>query len=143
MDISKLIDAYDSYFGDDEIFDPNKLTDEQIDEIIDIESDMGKAVDSLIIAKKLHANRRQIAEKKEKLANKVIARILKRIWKQTRESEDGKAKFCKSHVFEVDMEKIAPEFISHNRSKINSALTKGESLDWVTVTDIRGYVRVY
>gem|GEM_PF-4297895 len=78
MDITKLIDAYDSYFGD-EFLDVNDLTDEQIDEIIDIEQDMGKAVDSLIIAKKLHANRRQIAEKKEKLANKVIARILKRI----------------------------------------------------------------
>jgi len=89
---------------------------------------MGKAVDSLIIAKKLHANRRQIAEKKEKLANKVIARILKRLGKQSRESDDGKAKFCKSHVFDVDMGKIAPEFISHNRSKINSALSKGESL---------------
>lgn len=144
MDITKIIDAYDVYFGEDAwVIDPNKLTDEQIDEIIWIECDMWKAVDSLIIAKKLHANRKQIAEKKEKLATKVIARILKRLWKQSRESDDGKAKFCISHVFDVDMQKIAPDFVSYNRSKINSALTKGESVDWVTVTEARGYVRVY
>jgi hypothetical protein len=82
----------------------------------------------LIIAKKLYANRRQIAEKKEKLATKIIARILKRLDKKSRESDDGKALFCISHVFDVDMKQIEPEFTSYNRSKINSALSKGKSV---------------
>jgi hypothetical protein len=39
MDITKLIESYDMYFGDEPV-DPNKLTDEQIDEIIGLETDM-------------------------------------------------------------------------------------------------------
>jgi len=142
MDITKLIESYDTYFGDEPV-DPNKLTDEQIDEIIWLEIDMSKAVDSLIIAKKLYANRRQIVEKKEKVTTKMIARLLKRMGKQSWETEDGKAKFCISHVFDVDMEQIPSEYVSTNRSRINSALTKGASIDGVTVTDTNGYVRVY
>jgi hypothetical protein len=33
MNITQLIGSYDAYFGDDPL-DPNKLTDDQIDEII-------------------------------------------------------------------------------------------------------------
>jgi hypothetical protein len=39
MNITDLIEAYDTYFGDEPL-DPNKLTDEQIDEIIGLETDM-------------------------------------------------------------------------------------------------------
>jgi hypothetical protein len=39
MDITKLIDAYDTYFGD-EPMDLSKLTDEEIDDIIGLEADM-------------------------------------------------------------------------------------------------------
>lgn len=118
MDISKLIEAYDTYFGDEPL-DPNKLTDEEIDEIIGLETDLGKAVDGLIIAKKLFANRRQILEKKEKVATKMIARILKRLGEQSWENEDGRAVLCPSYVFDIDMDKLPKEYLSSNRSKIN------------------------
>jgi hypothetical protein len=66
MNITDLIQAYDTYFGDEPI-DPNKLTDEQIDEIIGLETDVSKAMDSLILAKKTYGARRLRLEKKEKL----------------------------------------------------------------------------
>ena len=50
MDISKLIEAYDTYFGDEPL-DPNKLTDEEIDDIIGLETDLGKAVDGWSLRK--------------------------------------------------------------------------------------------
>jgi hypothetical protein len=142
MDISKLIEAYDTYFGDEPL-DPNKLTDEEIDDIIGLETDLGKAVDGLIIAKKLFANRRQILEKKEKVATKMIARILKKLGEQSWENEDGRAVLCPSYVFDIDMDKLPKEYLSSNRSKINWALAKGESITGVTVTDSHGYIRVY
>lgn len=142
MDIAKLIEAYDTYFGD-EPMDLSKLTDEEIDDIIGLEADMWSALDSLIVAKKLYANRRHIAEKKEKLTTQLIARILKRLWKQSRESEDGKAKFCPSFKFDIDMQALPEEYISSNRSKINWALARGESIQGVTVTDSHWYIRVY
>ena len=49
----------------------------------------------------------------------MIARILKRLGEQSRENEDGKALFCPSYVFDVDMEKLPKEYVSSNRSKIN------------------------
>ena len=52
IEIQKLIDAYDNYFGEGEVINPEKLTDEQIDEIIGLETDMAKAMDALILAKK-------------------------------------------------------------------------------------------
>jgi hypothetical protein len=73
----------------------------------------------LIIAKKLFANRRQIVEKKEKIATKMIARILKRLGEQSWENEDGKALFCPSYVFDIDMKKLPKEYLSSNWSKIN------------------------
>jgi len=142
MDITKLIEAYDTYFGDEPV-DPNKLTDEQIDEIIGLETDLWKAINSLIIAKKLFANRRQIVEKKEKIATKIIARILKRLGEHSWENEDGKALFCPSYVFDVDMTTLPKDYVSSNRSKINWALARGESIEGVTVTDSHWYVRVY
>jgi hypothetical protein len=97
----------------------------------------------LIIAKKLFANRRQIVEKKEKIATKMIARILKRLGEHSWENEDGKALFCPSYVFDVDMNSLPKEYVSSNRPKINGALARGESITGVTVTDSHGYVRVY
>ena len=55
MNITDLIQAYDTYFGDEPL-DPNKLTDEQIDEIIGLETDVSKAMDSLILAKKTYGS---------------------------------------------------------------------------------------
>ena len=142
MNITKLLEAYDTYFGDEPI-DPKNLSDEDIDNIIGLEHDMWASVDALIVAKKLFANRRQILEKKEKLATKMIARLLKRLWKQSWENDDGKAKFCASYKFDVDMTKLPQEFITSNWSKINWALARWSEIQGVTVTDNHGYIRVY
>lgn len=142
MNITNLIEAYDTYFGDEPL-DPSKLTDEQIDEIIGLETDMWKALDSLIVWKKLYANRRTIFEKKEKVATKMIARLLKRMGKQSRENEDGKAKFYVSHKFDVDLTKLSEDYLTSNWAKINWALGKGETIKGVTVTDTYWYIRVF
>jgi hypothetical protein len=39
----KLVEAYDKYFGDTAV-DADKLTDEQIDEILAVQSDMDQAM---------------------------------------------------------------------------------------------------
>lgn len=142
MDITKLIDAYDTYFGEEPI-DPSKLSDEEIDEIIWLETDMWQALDSLILAKKVYSERKTIAEKKEKLTTTLMARILKRLDKKERESEDGKVKFCASYKFDIDMAKLPEEYITSNRAKINWAISRWEKIDWVEVTDSFWYVRVY
>jgi hypothetical protein len=58
-------------------------------------------------------------EKKEKVVTKMIARILTRLGEQSWENEDGRAVFCPSYVFDIEMEKLPKEYLSSNRSKIN------------------------
>jgi hypothetical protein len=67
----------------------------------------------------MYANRRIIFEKKEKVATKMIARLLKRMGKQSRENEDGRAKFYVSHKFDVDLKLLSQDYVTSNWAKIN------------------------
>jgi len=55
------------------------LTDEQIDELITLESDLDNSFDALISAKKFYADRKKIAEQNEKLATRILLRIMKQL----------------------------------------------------------------
>jgi len=53
------------------------LTDEQIDEVIALESNLDQSFDALISAKKFYAERKKIAEQNEKLATRILLKIMK------------------------------------------------------------------
>lgn len=128
----KLVDAYDKYFGDTAV-DADKLTDEQIDKILAVQSDMDQAMWALILAKKIYAERRLIAEKQETLCKTLMHRIMRRQDIREYECQDGKAKFIPAWQFYVDIEQLPEEYKQYSYSKINSAITKWEKIPWVTV----------
>lgn len=129
------IQAYDALFGNEEVAkNPDKLTEEEIDAILGIQGDMDQAANWLILASKIYAARRSIAEKNEKLCKTLLHRILMRTWVKEFESEDGKAKFVPAYQFDTDIAALPEDYKMASYGKINSALLKWEKVEWVTVT---------
>lgn len=137
----KLVEAYDKYFGDTAV-DADKLTDEQIDEILAVQSDMDQAMWALILAKKIYAERRLIAEKNEALCKTIMHRIMRRQDVKEYECQDGKAKFVPAWQFEVDMVALPEDYKMHSYGKINAAITKWEKIQWVTVLAWHPSIRI-
>lgn len=119
------------------------LTDEQIDELIILESNLDNSFDALISAKKFYAERKKIAEQNEKLATRILLRIMKQQGVEKKEWENWKASMQFSWKFDVDTEKLPKELFSVNHMSITSKLNKWESIEWVTPTDKFPFIRVY
>lgn len=120
-----------------------ELTDEQIDELITLESDLDNSFDALISVKKFYSERKKIAEQNEKLATRILLRIMKQQWVEAKEWENGKAKMQFSWKFDVDTEKLPKEYLSINHMSITAKLNKWESVEWITPTDKFPFVRVW
>lgn len=119
------------------------LTDEQIDELITLESDLDKSFDALISAKKFYAERKKIAEQNEKLATRVLLRIMKQQWVEKKEWENWKAAMQFTWKFDTDMGKLPKELLMANHMSITAKLNKWESIEWVVPTDKFPFIRVY
>lgn len=119
------------------------LTDEQIDELITLESNLDNSFDALISAKKFYAERKKIAEQNEKLATRILLRIMKQQWVEKKEWENWKASMQFTWKFDVDAEKLPKEYLSVNHMSITAKLNKWESVEWVTPTDKFPFIRVY
>lgn len=141
-EVSKLIDAYQHYFWEEAAFNPDGMTDEDIDAIIQSEQDMGEMIASLITAYKVYNERKKIAEKSAKFCTKLTAKILKNIGETERETMDGKAKFYPSYQFQVNMEELPDEFKNYSHGSITSAIKDGKKVPGVEVQDGFWYVRV-
>ena len=119
------------------------LTDEQIDEVIALESNLDQSFDALISAKKFYAERKKIAEQNEKLATRILLKIMKLQGVEKKEWENGKASMQFTRKFETDLEKLPKEYLSVNHMSITSKLNKWESIDGVVPTDKFPFIRVY
>ena len=123
--------------------DIDDLTDEQIDELITLESDLDNSFDALISAKKFYADRKKIAEQNEKLATRILLRIMKQLSVEQKEWENWKANMQFSWKFDIDIDKLPKELLMANHSSITAKLNKGEKIKWVTPTDKFPFIRVY
>jgi len=79
----------------------------------------------LILAKKVHADRRSIADREEKKVMQMINRIMRRARIENFESEDGKLKGKIAYRFEIKDESLIPEELKAPVwMKINSLVQK-------------------
>lgn len=119
------------------------LTDEMIDDVIKLESDLDNSFDALISAKKFYAERKKLAEQQEKLATRILLKIMQLQWVEKKEWENWKASMQFTWKFETDLEKLPKEYLSVNHMSITSKLNKWESIEWVIPTGKYPFIRVY
>lgn len=111
------------------------LSDEQIDELIGTEEWLLNVIESMILTRKIHTERRLIASKEEEKIDTIITRSMNRLWLDNFECVDWKIKKTVQWRFEVDIEKVPREFLQQNRWKIHSAIVKNEKLEGVNVLE--------
>lgn len=116
-----------------------EMTDEMIDEILWAESESNNMLHALLLAKKIQAERRKIAEKEESKIMAMINRIMVRSRQNNYECEDGKIKSAVVYRFNiVDESEIPQELKAPVWQKVNSLIQKWESVPWVEKLD--GYL---
>ncbi len=117
---------------DDLVSELWKLEDEQIDQLLENQSNQLDLINPLMLYAKIHAERRKIAEKEEDKAKALIKRIMVRSWITDHKSEDWKIKGTIEYRYDTDMEKLPKEYLMANSASIRSALRKDQKIDWIT-----------
>lgn len=117
-----------------------KLEEEQIDQLLENQSNQLDLINPLMLYAKIHAERRKTAEKEEDKAKSIIKRIMVRSGITDHESEDGKIKGTIEYRYETDLEKLPKEYLMVNSASIRSALRKDQKIDWIT--PIAGYLSI-
>lgn len=133
MDYRTILEKYDSFFGDE--YDLEDLSEEQIEEIIETENDLGKWLDSLLLAYKINSARKKKFEKIEKKLKTLISWFMRRLEMDKYESDDAKVSTTFYFKYESDVSKIPAEYMMLSWSRIQSALRKGIDVDGVIPTD--------
>lgn len=131
-DAQELIKKFDELHGS--IVEATKLSDEQIDEILDSEADIANLQDSLLTLYSINRNRKLTAEKIMKFAQTFINRIMIRMKITEVANQDAKAKAVPKAQYEImDITQVPPEYtrITHNYQAINKALVSGETIHGV------------
>lgn len=106
-----------------------KLEEEQIDQLLENQSNQLDLINPLMLYAKIHAERRKKAEKEEDKAKSIIKRIMVRSGITDHESEDGKIKGTIEYRYETDLEKLPKEYLMVNSASIRSALRKDQKID--------------
>lgn len=128
----KLIKNYDELKDDDGFININKMTDEQIDQIIDLQSDLADSLPALIQYNRIQNRRRLKAEKEEQASQKLINRIMLRLDWESFDCEDWTVKTSKTIKYDVDTDKLSKEYRMPNHASLRSKINKWETIEWVT-----------
>ena len=128
----EIINLYDSKV---ELLE-KKPKDEELDTIVDDilwdEETMLALLPEVLLLKKIETERRLKATKGEKKCDKIVYRIMERLWKENFESEDGKVKRSVKYKFDVNKEELPEEYKTYSFAKIHSAISKKQTIPWVT-----------
>ena len=126
-----IIKAFDALKDEEGRIDINKLTDEEIDKIIDLQWEMIEQLDALSIYKKMKADIRLKAQKQEKEAEILIRRLMQRLDLQEHDNEYCKIKTKVSYKYEIDETKLPKDLYSPNHAKITAMVNKWEDIEGV------------
>lgn len=126
-----IIKAFDALKDEEGRIDINKLTDEEIDKIIDLQWEMIEQLDALSTYKKMKADIRLKAQKEEKEAEILIRRLMQRLDLQEHDNEYCKIKTKVSYKYEIDEAKLPKDLYSPNHAKIRAMVNKWESIEGV------------
>ena len=130
----ELVNKYDEI--NESLEKKQEMSDEMIDEILWAEAESSEVLHSLLLAKKIQAERRLIAEKEEKKIMAMINRIMVRTRQDNFECEDGKIKSKVVYRFDiVDEDKVPQDMKAPVWQKINSLIQKWEDVPWVEKWD--------
>lgn len=142
LDIKKLISAYDLLRDDDWKIPVYKMTDEEIDNLLDLQWELLDQLPILIAHKKQQAMIRLKAEKEEESCDTLLKRIFTRLWIEDFDCEYGKAKKTMNTKYDVNELELPKDFFMPNHAKIRWLVNKNESIDWVTPIQSFLWVRV-
>ena len=130
----ELVNKYDEI--NESLQKKQEMTDEMIDEILWAEAESSEVLHSLLLAKKIQAERRLVAEKEEKKIVAMINRIMVRTRQETYECEDGKIKSKVVYRFDiVDESQVPQDMKAPVWQKINSLIQNWEDVPWVQKWD--------
>ncbi len=127
----KIVQSYDALKDDDGFIDINKMTDEQIDEIISLQSDLADSLPALIQHNRNQNRIKLKAEKEEEASKKLINRIMNRLDIEDFDCEVGKVKATYLTKYEIDESKLSDEYWMPNHASLRSKVNKWEKIDWV------------
>lgn len=133
MDYRAILKKYDSFFGDE--YDLENLSEEQIEEIIETENDLGKWLDSLLLSYKINSGRKKKYEKIEKTLKTLISWFMRRMEMDKYENDDAKVSTTFYFKYESDVSKVPTEYMMISWSRIQSALRKWLSVDGIVPTE--------
>lgn len=142
LDIKKLISAYDLLRDDDWKIPVYKMTDEEIDNLLDLQWELLDQLPILIAHKKQQAMIRLKAEKEEESCETLLKRIFTRLWIEDFDCEYGKARKTMNTKYDVNEEQLPKDFFMPNHAKIRWLVNKNENIDWVTPIQSFLWVRV-
>ena len=131
LNIKNLISAYDLLRDEDWQVPVHKMTDEQIDEVLDLQGELLDQLPVLLAHKKQQAMIRLKAEKEEQSAEALIKRIFARLDLKDFDCEYGKAKAWMTVKYDVDVEKLPKDYFMPNHASIRSKINKNETIEWV------------
>lgn len=130
-----IIKSYDLLKDEDGRINIEKMTDEQIDELVDLQNEMiSETLPSLVAFAKMQTARRLKAEKEEEFAKVLIRRLMQRVDLQDFDCVDGKIKMTKGTKYDIDLTKLSPELLAPNHASIRAKINKWENIDWVIPT---------
>lgn len=135
MDFKEILRQYDMFFGEN--VDLDDLSEEEIEEIIVAQENLGKALDSLILVFQINKQRKKKYEKRENALKKLISWCMRRMEVESYETEDGKVRTQFYYSFDTDMQKLPDEYVMASNAKIQGALRRWESVPGVIATDKR------
>ena len=120
-----IIKAYDLLKDEDGRINVDKMTDEEIDQLCDLQNEMiSETLPSLVAFAKMQAQRRLKAKKEEDFAKVLIRRLMQRVDLQDFDCADGKVKLTKGTNYDIDLEKLPPELLAPNHASIRAKVNK-------------------
>ncbi len=139
----KILKSYDLLKDDEGNLKIDKMTDEEIDKLFELENEMVlDSLPALVLFAKTQAQRRLKAEKEEEFAKVLIRRMMQRVNIENFDCDDGKVKATRSIKYDIDEEKLPQDFFMPNHASIRAKLGKDETVEWVTPTQKFMWVRV-
>lgn len=134
VNLKNIITAYDMLRDDTWSINVDKLTDQQIDDLIDLQWDMLNQLPWLIAHKKQQAMIRLKAKNEEEAAETVINRIMRRLDIRDFDCEYWKVKTVETIKYDTYIDQIPSEYMMPNHASIRSVLSKWQKIGWVIPT---------
>ena len=128
--MDKVLDLIEQY---NELTIDAEAIEDNVDEINLIEEELLNSLPVLISLRATATSRRLKSEKKEKLLDSLISKIMKKLNVDIYETEDWVAKLVKKNKYNIDMTLLPDQYKTYSYNSVDSKINKGVTIPWVQI----------